>query len=93
MLLLQVRLELDTLVQTAKSVSRSSRQRATSDGWCGTPPRSVSLGVAVVGCEDEGLVCMGAFDKFGVATIGQTMRSVAYSFDKISLETGSGSDT
>eukprot|EP00964_Phaeocystis_antarctica_P135801 scaffold100167_cov65-Phaeocystis_antarctica.AAC.7 len=39
--------------QTAKSVSRSSRQRPASDGWCGTPPHSVSLGVAVVGCEDE----------------------------------------
>eukprot|EP00964_Phaeocystis_antarctica_P116340 scaffold80276_cov62-Phaeocystis_antarctica.AAC.5 len=39
---------------TAKSVSRSSRQRATSEAWCGTPPLSVSLGAAaVVGCEVE----------------------------------------
>eukprot|EP00964_Phaeocystis_antarctica_P068085 scaffold41232_cov66-Phaeocystis_antarctica.AAC.6 len=37
---------------TAKSVSRSSRQRATSEAWCGTPPRSVSLGAAV-GCEED----------------------------------------
>ena len=47
---------------TAKSVSRSSRQRATSEAWCGTPPLSVSLGaVASSGDEeDEGLVAAAA---------------------------------
>ena len=40
--------------QTAKSVSRSSRQRPASNGWCGTPPCSVSLGTAVAaGCEED----------------------------------------
>ena len=38
---------------TAKSVSRSSRQRATSEAWCGTPPLSVSLGAAPAGWEEE----------------------------------------
>eukprot|EP00964_Phaeocystis_antarctica_P100580 scaffold66177_cov68-Phaeocystis_antarctica.AAC.2 len=44
--------------QTAKSVSRSPRQRATREEWCGTPPLSVSLGAAVAaggGEEDEAL--------------------------------------
>merc|ERR1712194_939266 len=42
--------------QMAKSVSRSSRQRPTSEGWCGTPPLSVSLGAALAdGEEDEAL--------------------------------------
>eukprot|EP00964_Phaeocystis_antarctica_P034982 scaffold19929_cov67-Phaeocystis_antarctica.AAC.1 len=47
----------------AKSVSRSSRQRATSEEWCGTPPLSVSLGAAAVeACEeeDEGLAAAAA---------------------------------
>ena len=39
--------------QTAKSVSFSSRQRAVSEEWCGTPPRSVSSDVAVAGCEED----------------------------------------
>ena len=38
---------------TAKSVSRSSRQRATSEAWCGTPPLSVSLGAAPADWEEE----------------------------------------
>ena len=33
-----------------KSVSLSSRQRPASEGWCGTPPCSVSLVVAVADC-------------------------------------------
>eukprot|EP00964_Phaeocystis_antarctica_P000081 scaffold40_cov66-Phaeocystis_antarctica.AAC.5 len=38
----------------AKSVSRSSRQRAMSEVWCGTPPLRVILGAAAVaGCEEE----------------------------------------
>ena len=42
--------------QMAKSVSRSSRQRPASEGWCGTPPLSVSLGApAAGGDEDEAL--------------------------------------
>eukprot|EP00964_Phaeocystis_antarctica_P089998 scaffold57506_cov62-Phaeocystis_antarctica.AAC.11 len=39
--------------QTAKSVSRSSRQRAVTEAWCGTPPRSVSLVAAVASCEKD----------------------------------------
>ena len=39
------------LALTAKSVSRSSRQRATSEAWCGTPPRSVSIGAVAVRIE------------------------------------------
>eukprot|EP00964_Phaeocystis_antarctica_P099635 scaffold65448_cov64-Phaeocystis_antarctica.AAC.5 len=39
--------------QTAKSVSRSSRQRPVSEGWCGTPPLSVSLVAAVADGEDD----------------------------------------
>eukprot|EP00964_Phaeocystis_antarctica_P048551 scaffold28110_cov71-Phaeocystis_antarctica.AAC.5 len=41
--------------QMAKSVSRSSCQRATSEAWCGMPPRSVSLGAApaAVDCEND----------------------------------------
>eukprot|EP00964_Phaeocystis_antarctica_P030578 scaffold17279_cov65-Phaeocystis_antarctica.AAC.3 len=52
--------------QTAKSVSRSSRQRATSEEWCGTPPLSVSLGAAaVVGSEvDEALAAAAAVRAF-----------------------------
>ena len=39
---------------TAKSVSRSSRQRPASAGWCGTPPCSVSLVVAeAADCEED----------------------------------------
>ena len=38
---------------TAKLVSRSSRQRATSEAWCGTPPLSVSLGAAPAGWEED----------------------------------------
>ena len=46
---------------TAMSVSRSSRQRPASAGWCGTPPCSVSLVVAVAGCEeDEALAAAAA---------------------------------
>ena len=37
----------------AKSVSRSSRQRATSEAWCGTPPHSVNLGAAPGAWEEE----------------------------------------
>ena len=41
---------------TAKPVSRSSRQRPASAGWCGTPPCSVSLvAAAAADCEDEAL--------------------------------------
>ena len=37
-----------------RSVSRSSRQRPASEGWCGTPPYSVSLGAAALaGCEED----------------------------------------
>merc|ERR1712194_733505 len=39
--------------QMAKSVSRSSRQRPASEGWCGTPPLSVSLGAAPGVCEED----------------------------------------
>ena len=39
--------------QTAKSVSRSSRQRAMSDEWCGTPPLSVTLHGAVAAGYDD----------------------------------------
>eukprot|EP00964_Phaeocystis_antarctica_P061298 scaffold36620_cov67-Phaeocystis_antarctica.AAC.4 len=48
--------------QRAKSVSRSSRQRPASEGWCGTPPLSVSLvAAALAGCEeDEALVAATA---------------------------------
>ena len=46
---------------TAKSVSRSSRQRPASEGWCGTPPCSVSLVVAPADCdEDEALAAAAA---------------------------------
>eukprot|EP00964_Phaeocystis_antarctica_P054225 scaffold31853_cov71-Phaeocystis_antarctica.AAC.7 len=60
----------------AKSVSRSSRQRPASEGWCGTPPRSVSL-VAPSGCEEGEVLAaaaavrarfLGAMAMFGVAT-------------------------
>ena len=65
--------------QTAKSVSRSSRQRPASEGWCGTPPLSVSLGAAAAaGCEEDEAVAVAAavrarflgamVAKFGVAT-------------------------
>eukprot|EP00964_Phaeocystis_antarctica_P067650 scaffold40941_cov50-Phaeocystis_antarctica.AAC.1 len=65
--------------QTAKSVSRSSRQSPASEGWCGTPPCSVSLGaVAAAGCEGAEAVAAAAavrarflgamLAKFGVAT-------------------------
>ena len=33
--------------------SRLSRQRPASAGWCGTPPRSMSLVAAVAGCEED----------------------------------------
>eukprot|EP00964_Phaeocystis_antarctica_P010689 scaffold5888_cov62-Phaeocystis_antarctica.AAC.2 len=48
--------------QRAKSVSRSSRQRPASEGWCGTPPHRVSLGAAAVvgGEEDEALAAAAA---------------------------------
>eukprot|EP00964_Phaeocystis_antarctica_P130969 scaffold94850_cov64-Phaeocystis_antarctica.AAC.6 len=48
--------------QTAKSVSRSSRQRPASEGWCGMPPRSMSLGAAASkSCEeDEALAATAA---------------------------------
>ena len=37
-----------------RSVSRSSRQRPASEGWCGTPPYSVSLvAAALAGCEED----------------------------------------
>eukprot|EP00964_Phaeocystis_antarctica_P075223 scaffold46379_cov72-Phaeocystis_antarctica.AAC.2 len=58
----------------AKSVSRSSCQRPASEGWCGTPPRNVSLGAAraAVGCgEDEARLrarFSDAMVKFGVQT-------------------------
>jgi len=47
---------------TAKSVSRSSRQRPASEGWCGTPPCSVSFGAAVSAGdkEDEALAALAA---------------------------------
>ena len=34
-------------------MSRSSRQRPASEGWCGTPPHSVSLVVAAAVCEED----------------------------------------
>ena len=41
-------------------MSRSSRQRPASAGWCGTPPCSVSLVVAVAGCEEDEAVAAAA---------------------------------
>ena len=54
---------------TAKSVSRLSRQRPASAGWCGTPPCSVSL-VAPADCEeDEALTAAAAVRaRFGAMT-------------------------
>ena len=50
-------LELDALGADGEvAVSWSSRQRATSEGWCGTPPRSVSMGAAVAGGASNGLL-------------------------------------
>eukprot|EP00964_Phaeocystis_antarctica_P025402 scaffold14274_cov65-Phaeocystis_antarctica.AAC.6 len=46
--------------QRAKSVSRSSRQRPASEGWCGTPPPSVSLGAAVAGFEENEALAVAA---------------------------------
>ena len=34
-------------------MSRSSRQRPASAGWCGTPPCSVSLGAALSADDEE----------------------------------------
>ena len=56
-------LEIDALGahgKTAKSVSRSSRQRPASEGWCGTPPCSVSLVVSVADCEEDEALALAA---------------------------------
>ena len=37
----------------AKSLRRSLRQRPASEGWCGTPPCSVSLGAVPAGGEED----------------------------------------
>ena len=61
-------------------MSRSSRQRPASEGWCGTPPCRVNLGAAASAGdeEDEALARVAAVRaRFGaiaawVVTIGRS---------------------
>ena len=65
-------LELDALSADGEVGEPLVSQRPASAGWCGTPPWSVSLVVAVAGCEeDEALARAAAAVRARFGAIGR----------------------